>query len=96
MIHVLSNLGIENSIKSTADYVLKSSEFIYNKGISVQAVDHRIKKNTYYIYPLTKSIKYGKTLRLFLPGAFYTTPGPPGTTEHINLTAYSRMLIKHV
>ena len=36
------------------------------------------------------------TLRFFLPGAFYTAPGPPGATEDINLAAYSRILIKLV
>ena len=48
------------------------------------------------MYPLTKSITCGKTLRFFLPGVFYTAPGPPGATEDINLTAYSRILIKLV
>ena len=32
--------------------------------------------------------KYGMTLRIFLPGVFYTTPRPPGATEDIDLTAY--------
>ena len=37
-----------------------------------------------------------KTYWLFLPGVFYTTPGPPGATEDINLTAHSRILINFV